>query len=505
MACIAARETGVPFHLPGNGSDAVGPGGGFRVPALCCTADRLGHRDSRGRDMRRCAATSTLAQPGPRVAAKRTVPPAIRVTPDRSICYAPTRMATDTNRREFLGGVAIASALAGSPPRAGAAEAGETSWEGIRGLFPFREERVPMNAANLCPSPGSVAQSVTDLTRSIDVDCSFQNRERFAGDRETARALVAGQLGAEADEVALVRNTSEANNIINNGLDLGAGDEVVIWDQNHPTNNVAWAVRARRRGFTVRSVTVPASPSDPDDLIQPFLRALTPNTRVLALTHASNISGILLPVRELCSVARRSGVHVHVDGAQTWGALQVDLHGLGCDSYAASAHKWFCGPKEVGLLYVRRERVEGIWPGTVAPGWGSTADTELVGARKFESMGQRDDAALSALGVAAEFHASIGTAKVEARVRELASVLKQSLDSIGARLITPGDKALSAGVCIVEVEPERRQALFEAMYDDFGIAGSTAGGFRLCPHIYNTREHVERAVRGLEAHRGLWA
>ena len=428
-----------------------------------------------------------------------------------------------------------------------------------------------MNAANLCPSPESVAKTVTELTRSIDVDCSFQNRARFASDRETARTLVASQLGADADEVALVRNTSEANNIINNGLDLQAGDEVVIWDQNHPTNNVAWAVRARRRGFTVQTVSVPPHPSDPDELIQPFRSALTAKTRVLALTHASNISGILLPVRELCAIAHRSGVHVHVDGAQTWGALQVDLHELGCDSYAASAHKWFCGPKEVGLLYTRRERIGDIWPNTVAPGWGSTADTELVGARKFESMGQRDDAALSALGGAAEFHGSIGTAQVESRVRELASLLKQSLHSIGApgwgstadtelvgarkfesmgqrddaalsalggaaefhgsigtaqvesrvrelasllkqslhsigaRLVTPKDQALSAGVCIVEVPPEKRQALFNAMYDEFGIAGSTAGGFRLCPHIYNTREHVERAVRGLAKHRSLWA
>ena len=415
-------------------------------------------------------------------------------------------MATDATRRQFFGGIASVSALAAAaPPAARGADAGKGYWQQVRELFAFREERVPMNAANLCPSPETVAETVTELTRSIDVDCSFQNRARFESDRETTRTLVAGQLGAEADEIALVRNTSEANNIINNGLDLKAGDEVVIWDQNHPTNNVAWAVRAQRRGFTVRSVSVPPNPSGPDDLIRPFRQALTPKTRVLALTHASNVSGILLPVRELCMMARRAGAHVHVDGAQTWGAVRVDLHELGCDSYAASSHKWFCGPKEVGLLYTRRERVRDIWPNIVAPGWGSAADTELVGARKFESMGQRDDAALSALGEAARFQASIGAERVEVRVRELASLLKQSLSSIGARLVTPADAALSAGVCIMQVASEHRQTLLDAMYADFGIAGSTSGGFRLCPHIYNTREHVERAVEGLEAHRSLWA
>ncbi len=362
-----------------------------------------------------------------------------------------------------------------------------------------------MNAANLCPSPESVSRVVTDLTRSIDVDCSFQNRARFETDREETRSLVARQIGATADEVALVRNTSEANNIINNGLNLGEGDEVVIWDQNHPTNNVAWEVRAKRRGFSIRPVSVPEAPSGPGDLIGPFERALSSRTRVLALTHASNISGIMLPVPELCEIAHRRGIHVHVDGAQTWGALDVNLHQIGCDSYAASAHKWFCGPKEVGLLFVRRERVGAIWPSAVAPGWGASADTDLVGARKFESMGQRDDAALTALGEAARFHDAIGTGRVESRVRELATLLKRSLSEIGAPLVTPAEEGLSAGVCIMRVEPTRSQALFEAMYERFGIAGSTAGGLRLCPHIYNTREHAQRAVTGIDASRDLWA
>ena len=414
-------------------------------------------------------------------------------------------MTREATRRRFLTGIAAASALATRPRGAAGAEEGEAYWEQVRKQFPFREDRVPMNAANLCPSPTSVAATVTELTKSIDEDCSFQNRERYALDRETARTLVADQIGAEADEVALVRNTSEANNIINNGLDLKSGDEVVIWNQNHPTNNVAWKVRAQRRGFSVREVEVPSNPSDPDELIRPFREALTPRTRVLALTHASNISGILLPVRELCELARRSGIYVHVDGAQSWGALEVDLHGLGCDSYAASAHKWYCGPKEVGLLYVHRERIPEIWPSTVAPGWGEEAETVLVGARKFESMGQRDDAAISAMREAAEFHSSIGTARVEQRVRELSSLLKQSLAAVGATLVTPLDDKLSAGVCIMQVAPEKRQAVFEAMYDKFGIAGSTSGGFRLCPHVYNTREHIERAARGIASLRPTWA
>lgn len=374
----------------------------------------------------------------------------------------------------------------------------ESYWELVRAQFAFREERIPMNAANLCPSPRSVAARVEELTRDIDRDCSFNNRARFRGFTEASRTAVAAQLGVSPDEIALVRNTSEANNTVNNGVPLRAGDEVVIWDQNHPTNNVAWEVRAARFGIVVKRVSVPRNPSSIEALIDPFAAALTGRTRVLAITHVSNVSGIRLPVRELCEVAHRRGIHVHVDGAQSWGALDVDLRELGCDSYAASAHKWFMGPKEAGLLYVREDRVEEIWPNIVAPGWGSDAEPDVRGARKFESLGQRDDACLAAVGTGAEFHAAIGAAEVDARVSRLATVLKEGMAELGTALVTPMDPGLSGGVCIMEVPGDRRAAL-DGLYEEHGIAGAGTGGLRLCPHVYNTMAHVERAVEGIRA------
>ena len=235
-------------------------------------------------------------------------------------------MNVDPTRRRFLHTLAVGSVvrpvLAGRPA---AAQPGESFWEEVRRQFAFREERVPMNAANLCPSPRAVAERVRELTRDIDVDCSFPNRAKFGPLLEASREAAAAQLGVTSDEIALVRNTSEANNVVNAGLPLEAGDEVVVWDQNHPTNNVAWDVRAARHGLTVTRVATPAAPSGADELAAVFERALTPRTRVLALTHVSNVSGVRLPVRELCDVAHRRGIHVHVDGAQSWGALDVDL------------------------------------------------------------------------------------------------------------------------------------------------------------------------------------
>ncbi len=356
-----------------------------------------------------------------------------------------------------------------------------------------------MNAANLCPSFEAVARRVAALTGDIDRDCSSNNRAKFAAMLEAARSAVARQLQVSAEEVALVRNTSEANNIINNGLELQPNDEVVIWDQNHPTNNVAWEVRAQRYGLSVVKVATPANPSSQQELIDAFVAKITARTRVLAITHVSNVSGIKLPVKEITAAARARGIYVHLDGAQSWGAMAVDLNDLDVDSYSASAHKWYMGPKEVGLLVVRERNIERIWPSVVAPGWGDTSETTLKGARKFESLGQRDDAALAGLGLAAEIHATIGAKNIENRVVMLAQTLKEQIVAAGNQLVTPLQPELSSGVCITAAPSGQGGQLVNALYANFGIAGAASGGIRLCPHVYNTLEHVERAAAGVNS------
>jgi selenocysteine lyase/cysteine desulfurase len=387
----------------------------------------------------------------------------------------------------------LRSLLAATPP------SGEEYWQMVRRQFAFPENKVPMNAANLCPSPRIVAEQVAELTRDIDADCSFQNRAKFADLLEASRRKVAQHLGVSADEIALVRNTSEANNTINNGLALKSRDEIVLWDQNHPTNNIAWDVRAARFGLRVERVATPPELVDDTQLVKVFTDAFTPRTRVLALTQVSNVSGQRLPIRELCEASHRRGIFVHVDGAQSWGALHVNLRELGCDSYSASAHKWFLGPKEVGILFVRSDQIPEIWPNIVAPGWGSQVQPEVKGARKFESLGQRDDAALSAIATAVDFHLAIGPPRIEARMLDLAGSLKAHLKDAGFELVTPLDPARSGGVCVVRVPPVKRDAVYNQLYEKYGISGATTGGLRLCPHIYNTREHIERVVGGLKS------
>ncbi len=423
----------------------------------------------------------------------------------------PQTSLSPTTRRTFLKGFAALPALPALVPAKSGADllraarnlsaadtADESFWRLVKEQFTIKPRLIMLNAANLCPSPHMVRERVFELTNDLDGDVSFQNRAKFDTLREEARRKLAAFVGAAEDEIAIVRNTSEANNLIVAGLELKAGDEVVVFDQNHPTNNVAWDVRAARAGFTVKRVALKSPPESSEEMLQTFRAAISARTRVLAFTDVSNTTGVRLPSRELCRMARERGIYTHVDGAQTFGALALNLREMGCDSYSSSAHKWFLGPKEAGLLYVRQERIAQIWPSVVGVGWGAKVETAARGARKFETLGQRDDAAVSAMGTAADFLNLIGTARIEARIRQLAAALKEGVKKIpAARLRTPTRPELSAGVCVISIDGIDHQKIYEALYARHGIAGAATGGVRFCPHIYNTLEEIDRTVSAL--------
>ena len=200
-------------------------------------------------------------------------------------------------------------------------------------------------------------------------------------------------------------------------------------------------------------------------------------------------------------MARSRSIHAHLDGAQAWGYLHLNLADIGCDSFGASAHKWFMGPKEVGVLYVRRERIAHIWPNIVSVGWNQDAFDATVASKKFETLGQRDDASLAAVGTAVDFHQVVGFDNVEARTTALADALKDGLSKIGRlNIVTPMDPKLSGGVVISQVpdlERSKMNALVKDLYDRYGIAGAATGGLRLSPHVYNTMADVDRAVKGV--------
>ena len=251
---------------------------------------------------------------------------------------------TSVSRRDFtrlfaLGGSAALFAdplwAEAAPPRQalapGGAAAGEAFWKSVRAQFVMPPNLAVMNAANLCPASSPVLEALTRETRDVDQNPSPQNRARLSGAKENTRKALAEFLRVTPEEIVITRNTSESNNLVSNGLDLKAGDEVVIFSDNHPSNNQAWQEKSKRFGFTVTVVEQKNPHPGPEYYIDAFTRALTARTKVLAFTHFTNTVGDLFPAKEICAAARQRGVMTMLDGAQTFGALDVNLRDIDPD------------------------------------------------------------------------------------------------------------------------------------------------------------------------------
>ena len=401
-------------------------------------------------------------------------------------------------RRDFLKIVGT-TAVAGSVGRQAFAASGDS------GAFGFDDNSVPMNAANLCPMPTSVVDAHARYAADLDRSLSTATRRGVESHKETARARVAAMLGVSADEIAIVRNTSEANNVIVQGMPIGAGDEVVLWDQNHPSNLVAWDVQAARVGASVRRFSVPVDAGSIDEAVDHFVAALSPATKVVSFTHISNVTGFRTPVNEICEALKRQNpeLFIHVDGAQTWGAVDIDLGAIDCDSFSGSAHKWFMGPREVGILYVKSDRIESIWPNVVSVPWGGGLDGAPKGARKFDALGQRDDAAVAALSDAAAFHEEMTPVGVEQRSAEIANRLRDGLVDAGVPFVSTLNPAFASSVIILRAPRENAMNMVNAVYETAGIQGAPVGGLRLSPHVYNTEDHVDRALAAVRQHKAM--
>jgi selenocysteine lyase/cysteine desulfurase len=380
--------------------------------------------------------------------------------------------------------------------QASASPDNEDYWRMVKRQFPLRDGLIYLNAANVCPASRAVMDRHLEYLRDFHADPSFQNRDKYEPLAERARAKAARLFGAAADEIAFTRNTSEGSNIIVTGVDLKAGDEIVITEQNHPSNNDSWKVRARRLGLVVKAAAVPVPPASRQELLDSIERVMSERTRVVAVTHVTNTAGALYPVIEIGELARRRGAWYHVDGAQSLGALDLNLREMGCDSYSGSMHKWPMGPLEAGLLYVKADRIAGLWPSIVTAGWSD----RLKGARKFEVFGQRDNPRLVAVEAALDFLELIGMKQVEARMRALAQRAMRGLSDLpGVKLRTNPAAELSAGVVKFDLEKKDLRTVYDTLWRKHGLAiAQTASGptkgLRFSPHVYNTMDEIDRAV-----------
>ncbi len=375
----------------------------------------------------------------------------------------------------------------------------EVFWGSVRKEFPLQDDLIFLNAANVCPASKPVIAKHLEYLKDFYANPSFENREKYTELEADARQKLARVLGAKPSEVTMTRNTSEATNTIVRGLNLRAGDEVIITSHNHPSNNASWKVLAKRTGVVIREVPTPVDGVSAQRLIRGIEGAITARTKVIAFTHVTNTTGIRYPAKEITALAKGKNIWVHLDGAQSFGMLHVSLQEIGCDSYASSMHKWPMGPLEAGVLFVKNGRQDELWPSIVTAGYSEL----LEGVTRFGVLGQRDDARLVAAGEAASFLEKIGMGNVEARALHLAAHLKQRLSKIrGVRILTPLEKELSGAVVKFRVEGKNTQEMGRVLWRDHKISGAVTArgdleGIRWCPHIYNSAEELNRAADAL--------
>jgi isopenicillin-N epimerase len=377
----------------------------------------------------------------------------------------------------------------------------EKFWGDVRARFLVPKDVGFLNAANLCPTSLPAIEAHEKNMRRYEVSPNPEVRTELMKGREESRTLLAAAMRVTPEEIVITRNTTEGNNFVSSGLVLGPGDEVIVWADNHPSNLGAWNTKAKRFGFTV--VTVPVPPSHPgtEGYVDLFAKAFTSKTRVLAISHVSSNSGDLLPAKELCTLARERGAISLVDGAQTFGVLDVDLGDMKPDFFTGSMHKWPCGPKEKGVFFVNKTVQDKIHPSVIGVYGGAVGIS-----RQFEAEGQRDDASIAAVVEALKFQGSIGRAVIEKRSRALATRFVDELGKLpGVKMWTPTDPSRRAAVVIFQPGALDVRRLSTALTQQHKLVitarnGQDRPGLRLSPHFYNTHDDVDRTIAAIKGY-----
>jgi selenocysteine lyase/cysteine desulfurase len=250
----------------------------------------------------------------------------------------------------------------------------------LRAEFPVLERFSYLNAGTNGPVPRRALQAA-QAALARQVEGGRGGHEFFmwlVGQMDELRARVAGVVGCDSAELALLRSTTDGVNVVLAALDLGEGDEVLTTDEEHPGVLAPLAGMRERRGIRIRVVP-----------FESVAEEVRPETRLVACSHVSWVTGRVVDA----SALEATGAPVLLDGAQGLGAVPVDVRALGCDFYAAAGQKWLCGPAGTGYLYVRAERVGELpapWPG-----FGSVKDAHRPLDFDLQDSARRFDTALT--------------------------------------------------------------------------------------------------------------
>ncbi|NPV83360.1 MAG: aminotransferase class V-fold PLP-dependent enzyme [Candidatus Aminicenantes bacterium] len=372
-------------------------------------------------------------------------------------------------------------------------------WKKVRAEFLLDPGQVFFNTGTLGAMPRRVFDRVVNhlrLTAEKIAEWDYYGADWISGYQPWTeiREKIARLLNCQAGEIALTENATAGMNYISNGLDLEPGDEVLGTDQEHPGGESGWKLKAKRCGVVYRQLPLGKPIKSPREVIDTFVQAMGPKTRVLAIPHIITGSGAILPVKELCAEARQRGIFTVIDGAQTVGQIRVDLKELGCDAYYGSFHKWLCAPAGNGFLYLRHDMAGKVWTTLASTQWDNQEDHGF-------RLGQRGTGNLSllfGLDEALDFHFELGPERVYARIKALGDYLRTRLREVpGIKLFTPLHPEMAAGITVYNIEGLTGNFIQDELWKRARLRPRSMGevyGVRQSTHIYNSFEEIDRTV-----------
>ena len=390
-------------------------------------------------------------------------------------------------------GKALLEALARQP-----GTTDEDFWRLIQQAYTVSPTILNLNNGGVSPSPKVVQEAVERYNRLSNEAPSYYMWRILDKGREPLRAQLAGLLGSSPEEVAINRNASEALETVIFGLQLKAGDEVVLSKYDYPNMMNAWKQRAHRDGVVLKWVDLDLPMEEESAIADRYISQFTDKTRVVHLTHMINWNGQVLPVRTIAEQARARDIDVMVDAAHSFVHLDFKVEELQCDYLGTSLHKWLCAPFGSGLLYVRQPKIEAIYPLFAAP------EPDSRDIRKFEHLGTRSFAIEQAIGQAVQFHKLIGSARKEARLKYLRTYwLDQVRDLPGFRSYTPENPDLAGAIANVGFGNRDAGELYDHLFKKYkihtvAIKWEGINGVRITPNVYTLAEDLDRLVLAIK-------
>lgn len=380
----------------------------------------------------------------------------------------------------------------------------EDFWFPVQQAFNTDRSIVNMNNGGVHPSPKIVIDAVKkymDFANGAPV----LNEWRYLRPRkELIRKKLADTFGCSAEEIALVRNVTEALQIALLGIELKSGDEVLTTTHDYPSMKNALFQRELREGIKVKMFPFPYPPKNLQVLADLFEKNITSRTKMILLCHITNLTGQIFPIKEICQMARKKGIEVVIDGAHAFGHFEFKQKDLDCEIYGANLHKWMMAPIGTGFLYVKKEKIKKIWPLFPA------ADPQGDDIRKFEHLGTQPEYLKLAVGDALAFHHGIGGKRKEERLRYLRNYWAKALEKLpGVRMLTPQDPLQSCGLGTYTVEHLDMGKLSQILFEKHKIYTITVGvppavqgeeniiGMRVTPSIYTSLREIDLFIEAV--------